>query len=74
MYVPQTPNNVIFIIDFIYSFGTGTNGAYVEDAAKINKLGNSISTVQGSKMVVNTEWGAFDNQVYKCQSLTCGGF
>lgn len=46
-----------------YSFGTGTNGAFVDDVAKITKLGNSISTVGGSKMVINTEWGAFDNQV-----------
>jgi len=42
-------------------FGTGTNGAYVEDVAKITKLGNSPAVARGGKMVVNTEWGAFDN-------------
>jgi len=41
--------------------GTGTNGAYVEDVAKITKLANSAAAVRGGSMVVNTEWGAFDN-------------
>lgn len=43
-------------------FGTGTNGAYVEDIANITKLGNSVTGAGGS-MVVNTEWGAFNNSV-----------
>ncbi|KLO06355.1 hypothetical protein SCHPADRAFT_946154 [Schizopora paradoxa] len=42
-------------------FGTGTNGAYVEDISKIKKLGDSTSLLGMSKMVVNTEWGAFNN-------------
>ncbi|KAF9036055.1 hypothetical protein BDZ89DRAFT_983133 [Hymenopellis radicata] len=42
-------------------FGTGTNGAYVEDVAKITKLGNSPAAAKGGEMVVNTEWGAFNN-------------
>ncbi|EIN10788.1 hexokinase [Punctularia strigosozonata HHB-11173 SS5] len=42
-------------------FGTGTNGAYLEDVAKITKLKNSPSAAKGGKMVVNTEWGAFNN-------------
>lgn len=42
-------------------FGTGTNGAYVEDVAKILKLGNSPAAAKGGKMVVNTEWGGFNN-------------
>ncbi|TFK56018.1 hypothetical protein OE88DRAFT_1710288 [Heliocybe sulcata] len=42
-------------------FGTGTNGAYLEDVAKITKLGNSPAVAKGGKMIVNTEWGAFDN-------------
>lgn len=42
-------------------FGTGTNGAYLEDVAKITKLGNSPAAAKGGKMIVNTEWGAFDN-------------
>lgn len=46
-----------------FSFGTGTNGAYVEDVAKITKLCNSDAAAQGGQMVVNTEWGAFDNRV-----------
>lgn len=41
-------------------FGTGTNAAYVEDLSKVKKLG---STSGASKMVINTEWGAFDNAV-----------
>jgi len=43
-------------------FGTGTNGAYVEDLDKVKKL--SMDAIQGArpdKMVINTEWGAFDN-------------
>ncbi|THV05345.1 hexokinase [Dendrothele bispora CBS 962.96] len=42
-------------------FGTGTNGAYVEQVANITKLGNSPAVAQGGTMVVNTEWGAFNN-------------
>ncbi|KAL4075694.1 hypothetical protein V8B97DRAFT_2002095 [Scleroderma yunnanense] len=42
-------------------FGTGTNGAYVEDITKISKLGNSISGAEGGFMIVNTEWGGFNN-------------
>lgn len=40
-------------------FGTGTNGAYIEDTKKIKKLG----PVKGcpAQMVINTEWGSFDN-------------
>ncbi|KAI4215625.1 MAG: hypothetical protein LQ351_002094 [Letrouitia transgressa] len=56
-------------------FGTGTNGAYVESLAKITKLvqknpsegGRSASTGEydssTGQMVVNTEWGSFDNQM-----------
>jgi hexokinase len=40
-------------------FGTGTNGAYVEKLQKINKIKTAHGT--GDKMIVNTEWGAFDN-------------
>lgn len=43
-------------------FGTGTNGAYAEDITEITKLGNSI-TGAGGFMIVNTEWGAFNNSV-----------
>ncbi|KAI6151745.1 hypothetical protein BKA82DRAFT_4102876 [Pisolithus tinctorius] len=42
-------------------FGTGTNGAYVEDMASISKLGRSAAVKEGNLMVVNTEWGGFNN-------------
>ncbi|CEQ39556.1 SPOSA6832_01095 [Sporobolomyces salmonicolor] len=49
-------------------FGTGTNGAYVEEVAKITKMGIKEDELEKDrqagldKMVVNTEWGAFDNE------------
>ncbi|KAG2148061.1 hexokinase [Suillus clintonianus] len=42
-------------------FGTGTNGAYVEDVSKITKLGESPAVAAGGEMIVNTEWGGFNN-------------
>ncbi|KAI0637701.1 hexokinase [Trametes polyzona] len=42
-------------------FGTGTNGAYVERVENIKKLGDSPARQKGGFMVVNTEWGAFNN-------------
>ncbi|KAH9967730.1 hypothetical protein BGW80DRAFT_1339745 [Lactifluus volemus] len=42
-------------------FGTGTNGAYLEQVANITKLGNNSAAAAGGVMMVNTEWGAFDN-------------
>jgi len=42
-------------------FGTGTNGAYLEQVANITKLGNNAAAAAGGVMMVNTEWGAFDN-------------
>lgn len=50
-------------------FGTGTNGAYVEDMQKISKLAAARSKEESEKhqqtgldqMIINTEWGAFDN-------------
>jgi hexokinase len=44
-------------------FGTGTNGAYVEQVSNITKLGNSPAASKGGVMVVNMEWGAFNNSV-----------
>lgn len=49
-------------------FGTGTNGAYVEKLDKISKLKNmgaDAGDVDNStgEMIVNTEWGSFDNQL-----------
>ncbi|KAI4114476.1 MAG: hypothetical protein LQ338_007999 [Usnochroma carphineum] len=48
-------------------FGTGTNGAYVEKLDKVTKLqnmegGDYYDTSTGN-MIVNTEWGSFDNQM-----------
>jgi hexokinase len=42
-------------------FGTGTNGAYVESVQNITKLQNSAAAARGGDMVVNTEWGGFNN-------------
>jgi hexokinase len=45
-------------------FGTGTNGAYVEDQGALKKLsGNTAVPGDGQKMIINCEWGAFDNAV-----------
>lgn len=44
-------------------FGTGTNGAFVERVENITKLGDSPARQKGGYMVVNTEWGAFNNTV-----------
>ncbi|KAL8998772.1 MAG: hypothetical protein Q9169_002222 [Polycauliona sp. 2 TL-2023] len=48
-------------------FGTGTNGAYVEKLEKVTKLkkmkeGGDFDESTGN-MVVNTEWGSFDNEM-----------
>ncbi|KAF9535059.1 hypothetical protein CPB83DRAFT_781091 [Crepidotus variabilis] len=42
-------------------FGTGTNGAYIEQVSNIPKLANSAVAKKGGQMVINTEWGAFNN-------------
>ncbi|KAI9510953.1 hypothetical protein F5148DRAFT_1174805 [Russula earlei] len=42
-------------------FGTGTNGAYLEQVASITKLGNNPAAAAGGMMMINTEWGGFDN-------------
>ena len=68
-------------------FGTGTNGAYVEDIceplndhtlmqylitslAKIKKLSGTLAAEYGGQMIVNTEWGAFNNSVGIYISIT----
>jgi hexokinase len=51
-------------------FGTGTNGAYVEKLEKVKKM-KAIDEAEGGAsydkstglMVVNTEWGSFDNNL-----------
>ncbi|KIL68174.1 hypothetical protein M378DRAFT_158709 [Amanita muscaria Koide BX008] len=42
-------------------FGTGTNGAYIEEVSKIRKLQGTEAAEKDGYMVVNTEWGAFNN-------------
>lgn len=44
-------------------FGTGTNGAYVEKLSNVKKpMGGEFDKSTGN-MVINTEWGSFDNQL-----------
>lgn len=44
-------------------FGTGTNAAYVERLSAVTKLDLGSPDFQHvDKMIINTEWGAFDNQ------------
>lgn len=42
-------------------FGTGTNAAYVENVKAITKLDHPPT--EGGVMVINTEWGSFDNDL-----------
>lgn len=44
-------------------FGTGTNGAYVEKLSKITKSLEGDYDESTGEMVVNTEWGSFDNEM-----------
>ncbi|KAK5128718.1 hypothetical protein LTR85_000051 [Meristemomyces frigidus] len=50
-------------------FGTGTNGAYVEKLDRLTKLQKMESKDAGEvdnstgEMIVNTEWGSFDNHL-----------
>ncbi|KAL1620889.1 glucokinase [Diplodia seriata] len=39
-------------------FGTGTNGAYIEKRKNVTRLGSSNE--QADHMIINTEWGSFD--------------
>ncbi|KAJ2916479.1 hypothetical protein MD484_g3907, partial [Candolleomyces efflorescens] len=41
-------------------FGTGTNGAYVEEISNLKKLAGT-SAAKGEHMIINCEWGAFNN-------------
>jgi len=44
--------------------GTGTNAAYTEKVSAIKKLTEyKHADVQSADMVINTEWGSFDNDV-----------
>lgn len=44
-------------------FGTGTNGAYIEKTSNIKKPIQGEFDTSTGEMVVNTEWGSFDNQL-----------
>ncbi|KAK3330624.1 putative glucokinase [Apodospora peruviana] len=44
-------------------FGTGTNGAYVEKLENVKKPMAGEYDKSTGLMVVNTEWGSFDNQL-----------
>jgi len=44
-------------------FGTGTNGAYVEKLANLKKPLTGEYDKSTGDMVINTEWGSFDNQL-----------
>lgn len=44
-------------------FGTGTNGAYIEKVANIKKPIEGEYETSTGEMVINTEWGSFDNQL-----------
>ncbi|KAL6878084.1 hypothetical protein HDV57DRAFT_510135 [Trichoderma longibrachiatum] len=44
-------------------FGTGTNGAYIEKTASITKPIPGEYDKSTGEMVINTEWGSFDNEL-----------
>lgn len=44
-------------------FGTGTNGAYIEKLSNIKKTLEGEYDRTTGEMVLNTEWGSFDNQL-----------
>lgn len=44
-------------------FGTGTNGAYMEKVSNIKKPVDGEYDESTGEMVINTEWGSFDNQL-----------
>ncbi|KAK3383536.1 hypothetical protein B0T24DRAFT_688072 [Lasiosphaeria ovina] len=44
-------------------FGTGTNGAYVEKLSNLKKPLTGEYDNSTGDMVINTEWGSFDNQL-----------
>lgn len=44
-------------------FGTGTNGAYLENISEIRKPLRGDFSLSTGKMVMNIEWGSFDNNL-----------
>ncbi|KAK9367829.1 hexokinase-domain-containing protein [Lipomyces kononenkoae] len=58
----STPGESATLLGVI--LGTGTNGAYAESLATVDKLDRSTTSLTGkSLMVINTEWGSFDNEM-----------
>jgi hexokinase len=55
-----SPGNIKTLLGAI--FGTGTNGAYVENLRNIPKLNPPRNSAQ-QMMIINTEWGSFDNEL-----------
>ncbi|ORY11747.1 hypothetical protein BCR34DRAFT_513497 [Clohesyomyces aquaticus] len=55
---PQSAKTILGAV-----FGTGTNGAYVEQASRITKLDGVGTGAKGSIMIVNSEWGNFDQKL-----------
>lgn len=53
-------------------FGTGTNGAYVEKRSNITKLSSPKKNLarEENMMIVNTEWGNFDQKLEFLPSTT----
>ncbi|KAF4993775.1 hypothetical protein FGRMN_6249 [Fusarium graminum] len=43
--------------------GTGTNAAYVEKISNISRLGDTGSPEKDDVMVINTEWGCWDDEL-----------
>lgn len=44
-------------------FGTGTNGAYIEKTSNIRKKIEGEYDKSTGEMIINVEWGSFDNQL-----------
>ncbi|KAI1181247.1 glucokinase [Nemania sp. FL0916] len=57
----QSPGKTTTLIGAI--FGTGTNGAYVEKIVNLQKSVDGQYDKSTGEMVINTEWGSFDNQL-----------
>ncbi|KAL2757802.1 hypothetical protein ACRALDRAFT_2025516 [Sodiomyces alcalophilus JCM 7366] len=51
-------------------FGTGTNGAYIEKLSNIKKPIEGEYDDSTGEMIINTEWGSFDNQLNILPSTT----
>ncbi|KAF2008554.1 actin-like ATPase domain-containing protein [Aaosphaeria arxii CBS 175.79] len=43
--------------------GTGTNAAYIEKLSNVKRISRAGTTVSNASMVINTEWGCFDDDL-----------